>query len=233
MTVLSEHLGWNTSTLFHLLSTLKEKGYVEQDVNSKRYFVGYKIADLYESYIGQESNLGKLTPFLDIIADKTGETSHLAVLYRDEIYIARSRVSQKNLRVNVQNRQKEIVHCTAVGKAILAFMDKARIKKMLKENGLTPSTKNTITDYDVLLAELAEVKKKGYAVDNEEFMEGVRCMAVPVFAPYDQHRPVAAVGISGPAVRVKPKWIRDHASFLIEVGKKCTQELKTSSEKEV
>ena len=95
------------------------------------------------------------------------------------------------------------MHCTAVGKALLAGISSAEIDDILRRRGLQPMTRKTITTPGELKAELEVIRNRGYAIDDEEHEEGVRCVAVAV-RDYSQ-RPVAAISVSGPTFRVTPE----------------------------
>lgn len=221
---LSQTLELNKSTVCHLLSTLLASGYAEQDPWTKRYFIGNQVANLYEGYVSRGDNWNEMTSYLDLLVQQTGEAAHLAVLSLNRIIMARTRLSQKVLQVVVPSGRQEYGHCTSVGKAILAFLDQSAVRRILEEHGLKRYTKTTITSYAVLFKQFKEIRERGYAVDNGEFIEGVRCMAAPVFD--SRGKPVAAIGVSGPAVRVTPKWIKEHAPLLKQLADDCTNLLK-------
>ena len=92
------------------------------------------------------------------------------------------------------------LHCTAVGKAVLAHLSSSEVQRIIEEEGLIHSTPNTIVDLSKLEEELAEIKQQGYAIDNEEWETGIRCVAVPVFT--GKNTVFGAISVSGPAGRL-------------------------------
>ena len=106
------------------------------------------------------------------------------------------------------------VHCTSVGKAILAFMPAERIAEVIRKTRFERFTSRTITSADAFRAEIEKTHRRGYAVDDEELEEGLRCIAVPILDA--QKFPVAAVSVSGPSFRVTAKKLPEIAHHLLQ-----------------
>jgi DNA-binding IclR family transcriptional regulator len=143
--------------------------------------------------------------------ERTGECAHLAILAQGKALYIDQVESPATLRVNVQVGKSAPLHCTALGKILLAF-----------GNGelpatLEPFTPNTITDPDELRLHLEDIRQGGYAVDNEEFDPSVCCIAIPV---YDfRGKVVGAMGISGPTTRLTPEKLPELTAIVVEIGK--------------
>jgi IclR family acetate operon transcriptional repressor len=156
-------------------------------------------------------------PYLHQLMERTGECAHLAIpaqgkaLYIDQVE------SPATLRVNAQVGTMNPLHCTALGKALLAFGD------LELPFDLTSFTPRTITDPEMLRRHLNEVRQHGYAVDDEEFDIGVRCIAVPVFD--FRGKAVGAIGISGPATRMTPERLPALAETVVETGKTLSERM--------
>ena len=130
------------------------------------------------------------------------------VIYIDKIEPARS------VRMITRIGASNPLHCTSVGKAILAFLPEERITDILGHIRFERYTNRTISTVDALLAEIEKTRRRGYAVDDEEFEEGLRCIAVPVLDA--QRLPVAAVSVSGPSFRVTAQKLPSIANHLLQ-----------------
>ncbi|MBE3591129.1 MAG: IclR family transcriptional regulator [Firmicutes bacterium] len=187
LTELAQASGIAKSTAHRLLRTLKMRGFVHVGPDG-RYRLGAKSAWLR----GLPAVVQRR---LDELRARTGETANLGMLAGREIeYVARS-VSAHALRWGVDVGSRVPCHCTAMGKAVLAFRPDVRVEP----RELVPYTPRTVTDPEELEAQLELVRRRGYALDDEEFILGVFCVAVPV---RDQDgRVVGAVSVAGPSVR--------------------------------
>lgn len=220
ITELAEVLQVDKASASRLVATLAHYGYAEKDLTSRRYRLGSQIVSLSRNLL-QRLSLGEVAkPFLRLLTERTGECSHLAVAMQEKaLYIAMVE-SPATLRVNVQVGQTAPLHCTALGKALLAF-GRHDLPTMLESH-----TARTITDPIQLRAHLDQVRALGYAVDDEEFEVGVRCVAVPV---YDYQRNVSgAIGISGPATRVTLERLPKLANTVVEIGQALSERMQFS-----
>ena len=145
---------------------------------------------------------------------ETEETAHLCILeaarviYIDKIEPARS------VRMITRIGASNPVHCTSVGKAILAFLPAERAADVVRRIRFERPTPRTIATPDALRAEMEKTRRRGYAVDDEELEEGLRCIAVPLLDA--QRQPVAAVSISGPSFRVTAQKLPSIANHLLQ-----------------
>lgn len=186
--------------MHRLLSTLAQRGYVQQSPRSRNYTLGLRVFDLYDSLQGKLGLQEICRPFLAKLVELTGETSHLAVLSGTSITFVDWFTSPHMVSARTQIGRQEPVYCTALGQAILACMPPEDLRPILDHIHLRPYTSGTPTAEAALLEELEKARKNGYAVDDEGFLEGVRCVGAPVL-DYKGY-PVAAMGIAGPATRV-------------------------------
>jgi len=156
-------------------------------------------------------------PYLRQLMERTGECAHLAVpaqgkaLYIDQV------ASPATLRVNAEVGTMNPLHCTALGKALLAFGD-ADIPGTLER--FTPKT---IKSKRALQEHLKEIRSSGYAVDDEEFDPGVRCVAVPIFD--FRGKAIGAIGISGPSTRITPDRLPQLAAIVVEIGQALSERM--------
>jgi DNA-binding IclR family transcriptional regulator len=153
-------------------------------------------------------------PHLRRLVAETEETAHLCILeaarviYIDKIEPARS------VRMITRIGASNPVHCTSVGKAILAFLPEDRAADVVKRTRFERFTSRTIANAEALRTEMEKTRRRGYAVDDEEFEEGLRCIAVPLLDA--QRLPVGAVSISGPSFRVTAQKLPAIANHLLQ-----------------
>jgi IclR family acetate operon transcriptional repressor len=192
---LAEASGLPQPTIHRLLHTLIVGGYIRQQP-SRRYSLGPRLIRLGETasrVLGASAR-----PHLTRLRDLTGETSNMAVLDGDQaVYVAQV-PSPHAMRMFTEVGQRVDLHCTAVGKAVLATLAPQDSDRILDRISMSPRTTQTITDRTVIRDEIERIRAQGYAVDDGEQEIGVRCFAVAV--PDAPTR--AAISISGPQARV-------------------------------
>jgi DNA-binding IclR family transcriptional regulator len=201
---ISARSGLAKSTAHRLLRTLELRGFVARNPTSGSYRPGLKN---FRGFQG-----GPLVHrALSDLAERSGETANLGALVGSMVLYVDRADSPQALRWQLGVGERVPAHCSGLGKAILANVHRDAVERVLPEHleGLTP---HTITDRRAFLAHLADVRIRGYALDDEEFMEGVRCVAVPIMGPGGEA--VAAVSISGPAFRITDEMIRSGTALL-------------------
>ena len=212
VTEISEMLGLNKSNVHNILSTFKEINYLEQDEETGKYQLGVGIFALCQS-VGDRFNVRKIVmPFMQEIADQTGEMVYLAVPHEDEvIYLeAMYPVESFNLmRVILGERAQ--MYCTGIGKAVLAFLPEM-VRDAYINKELTAYTEHTITDRDELMEDLRRTRERGYSVDNMEHEFGVKCVGMPIFNRKGAVE--AAISVSGPSLRFSEERIEEIAGIL-------------------
>ena len=183
------------STIHRLLRTLVSRGYARQ-LQNRRYALGPRLVRL-----GEVANrkFGQLAmPQLKQLVEELGETANLATLDGDRVIYVSQAPSPHAMRMFTEVGRRSYLHSTSVGKAILADMTDDQVREIVARTGMPANTEKTITDVDALLADLADTRRRGYAVDDNEQEIGVRCFAVTV---PDMAVPTA-VSVSGPVARV-------------------------------
>ncbi|MEV5482797.1 MULTISPECIES: IclR family transcriptional regulator [Streptomyces] len=192
---LSSSSGLPLPTIHRLMRTLVACGYVRQQPN-RRYALGPRLIRLGESASRLLGTWAR--PFLARLVEETGETANMALLDGDEIVYVAQVPSRHAVRMFTEVGRRVLPHSTGVGKALLAHHSPEEVRALLGRTGMPAATDKTITDPDRFLDALADVRRLGYAVDDNEQEIGVRCLAVPV-----PNSPTsAAISISGPTGRV-------------------------------
>jgi DNA-binding IclR family transcriptional regulator len=211
VTELAVALGVDKASASRLVSTLAHNGCAERDETTRRYRLGPKVVTLSRSVLARLPWRDAAKPCLRQLMERTGECAHLAVAAQGKSLVIDQVESPATLRVNVQVGQMSPLHCTALGKALLAFGG------VPMPETLEPYTARTITDPAELRRALEEVRGAGYAVDDEEFDPGIRCIAVPAID--FRGKVVGSMGISGPATRMTRERLPELAAIVIEVGR--------------
>jgi len=193
---LAERSGLPLGTVHRLLQTLAGPGYVRQDAD-KRYALGAALLPLGDAATRLLGSWAQ--PYLARLVEASGETSNLAVLEDDRIVYLAQAPGRHRVRMFTEVGRRVLPHSTAVGKVLLAWQDEVQVRRVVARLGLPRRTEHTLTDLPSFLSALQVVRAQGYAVDDEEEEDGVRCVAVPV-GPGPSA--VAAVSVSGPASRV-------------------------------
>ena len=205
------------STVHRLLNSLKNQGYVIQDPSTGKYSLGYKILSLAGKLLEGRNLKNLAVPYLKELTRKSGETSHLVIFDGEDAICIESVECSSNMRVCSPVGEKNPLHCTAVGKAILANLPEETKNSFLKKS-LKNFTENTLTSPGKLKAELDAVKKNGYAVDREEYQAGISCVAAPI---RDVRGTVTyAVGISYPSFRISKEKEREFIKYVKETSRR-------------
>jgi len=223
MTEISEKLGLYPSTIHRILDTLKHWGYVEQDPNTQKYQLGLKLLELGMARYHQMDLVREATPYLKELVNQCNETVHLGVLEEGEVMYLAKEESSQTIRMISYVGKRAPVHCTALGKVLLAYLPEEEIKKILDKIELPRLTENTITDKRELEKELNKVKKQGFALDREENEKDIRCIAAPI-RNY-QGEVIAAISISSPAFRIDVNKQNNLKDALLENSKRISERL--------
>ena len=218
---LTKKLKWDKSTVFRLLTTLIRRGYIEQDPETKRYRLGFRILHL-EGQLFRTLDLPRLSrDLLMRLVNATGEAAHLATLHGNQVIVIAQKESPERMAVNAHVGTIEPLHATALGKAILMQVPEITLGNMAENIEYTAHTANTLTTPRALVENVQRARSIGYAVDNEEFTPEVRCVAAPALLP--GARRFYALGISGPSSRVTPARVQMIAAQVVGAAEEFTQ----------
>ena len=191
-------VGLNKSAAHRMLATLMAAGYVRQDGHSRRYSLSYRVVSLSRNLLAEDEVMHLARATLEDLAAETGEGIHLAMLDGMETVLVQRVKGARIVAVDFQVGDRSQLHCTSIGKALLAYQPPETVDEVIAR-GLPARTPNTITQPDALRHELRSIRARGYAVDDREMYEDMRCLAVPVF---ERDTPVRmGISCSGPAAR--------------------------------
>ena len=223
MTEISKKLDLYPSTTHRILDTLKHWGYVEQDPKTQKYRLGLKLLELGMAKLHQISLVKEATPYLKELVKLCNETVHLGVREEGEVLYLAKEESSQTIRMISYVGKRAPLHCTALGKVLLAHLSPEERKKTLEGKVLPHLTENTITDQKQLEKELSKVKEQGFALDREENEKDVRCIAAPI-RNY-QGKVIAAISISSPIFRIDKNVQNNLKKALIETSEKISKRL--------
>jgi DNA-binding IclR family transcriptional regulator len=179
---IAHHLQLHPSTVHHLLTTMRARGFVTQDAQSRVYRAGHRLVHLVLQYLRHTDLYSAGLQPIRELRDLSGEMSFLNAYHGCEIDSVIQMVGWRPIQCHRFTRPGETtLHSTATGKLLLAHLPHPRVRGLLTSLRLTKFTSNTIADPDNLLAELELIRCRGYAVDREENLEGVMCVAAPIF----------------------------------------------------
>ena len=200
VTEVAGELGIDKSTASRILTTLQDANLVEKQQDTLKYALGPAVVHLYEQYHRSLSVMAAARPVMELLAAEIRESVHLGVLANNQAVIVDQVLSDSRLVVNATVGGSEPLHCSSVGKCLLAFASDDSRERLLAELSLDARTDNTITDLTRLRSELDRIRRLGYATDDEELSPGIKCVAVPIRNSRGAY--VYALGTSGAAGRM-------------------------------
>ncbi|HAM57600.1 MAG TPA: hypothetical protein DDZ42_16905 [Candidatus Rokubacteria bacterium] len=188
------------STAHHLVRALVDFGYLDQDGDARPYRLAPRLLRLTGRPWGREDLAELAAPALDALSRRTGEGASLAILRDTTVTVIAKRDPEGPVRVVQEVGGIRPIHCTAVGKALVAWLPPPELDRVLAGAAFERKTARTIPTPAGLRDELARIRRRGYAIDNEEHIDGIRCIALPV---RDYSGEVgAALCIVGPKSRI-------------------------------
>ena len=219
---LASKSGLPLPSIHRLVRTLVDRGYMRQMPN-RRYALGFRLVPLgatASSMVGADTEV-----VLGRLVDALGETANLAILSGSHAEYVAQVPSRNTMRMFTEVGRQVDLHSTGVGKALLGQLADSRVREIVRRVGLHQQTEHTLATEAALLAELALVRSRGYALDDQEQEAGVRCVAVPV-GP----EPMSwmAVSVSGPVTRMTDELIERAVPLLHEAGRQLTDRMQSS-----
>ena len=211
------------STVHRLLMVLERHRMVHKCAQTGRYRLGLRLFELGSKAIGMLDLRELARPYIHRLQQDTQETVNLAILDHGEVLYLDRIEPEKNLRMVAPVGHRFPVNSTALGKAILGAMSEVDALALLRQTGMRARTKKTITSAVAMREELRTIRSRGYAIDDEENEEGARCVAVAVRDHFGN--PVAAVSVSGPAMRISKSKVPTIARLVVDAANWISVEL--------
>lgn len=212
-TEMKELLGFNKSTLFRVLHILEQNGFLHRDKNG-RYEVGIKMFILGNRFSRAYHITKAASPHLRELSARTGLTVHLGTLEGLEVVIIGKYEPPGNIKMVSRVGATVPAHCTGQGKVLIAYAPRAEVERIIDTHGLKQFTPNTITSSEELFAELSEIRRRGYAIDDSEHEKHIRCVAVPLFN--DRGECEVAISVTGLRMDLKDDGTLEHYTRLLQ-----------------
>lgn len=198
ITEIANELGWSKGTIHCHLATLIENEYVVKD--GEQYSLGLRYLELGEGVKEQLGIYDIVTTELDDLTNECGELAQFATEEHGRAVYLYKKGGERAVQTASSVGKREFLHCISLGKAILAHYPRERVDEIIDRHGLPKYTDQTITTREGLFDELETIRERGYAFDDEEKIEGLRCVAAPVMD--GDGGVLGAVSLSGPSSRM-------------------------------
>ncbi|MFZ5962883.1 HTH-type transcriptional regulator BhcR [Thalassococcus sp. BH17M4-6] len=218
---LSDDLDQAPASVYRVLYTLEARGIVDFDPGAQTWHIGAGAFLIGSRFLRRTSLVDRARPVLRRLMQATGETANLGIA-QDGLVLFLSQVeTQATIRAFFAPGTMSPMHASGIGKALLAQMGAGQVAGIVERHGLARFTDHTLTDPDALLADLAQVRARGYAIDMEEKNIGMRCIASPIFDVHGEA--VAGISVSGPASRIPDAAIEKMGSDVIDAAHEVTR----------
>ncbi len=201
LTALAQASGLAASTVHRLLATLAAHGFVEVDDQDQTWTIGVEAFRVGQAFHRRFEVATMGRPVMRELMEATGETANIAIFEGGDVVFISQIESHEPIRAFFRAGERRNAHASGIGKALLAEMPRERVERLVRDKGLPRFTDATITDAERLFADLAEIRRRGWSLDDEERSRGMRCIAAPIFD--ENGEAIAGVSISGPAGRLE------------------------------
>jgi DNA-binding IclR family transcriptional regulator len=218
----AEKVGINRVAAYRMLVTLLEAGYLLREDGGRRYRLSHKVLSLSRHLLAESRRTGLVQQCLEDLAAQTLETMHYSLLDGLETVLVQRAKGRQIVTVNFEIGERSRLHCTAIGKALLAFQSRDFIERVIAA-GLPKLASNTIVDASAMRAECAQIRAQGFAYDDIEFVEDMRCVAVPVVEPGGKVG--SGISVSGPISRMTFQKLDQLRHLMLAAAEQLSQRL--------
>lgn len=220
ITRLSEQVGMTKSTTHRLLSTLVNMHYVTKDAETDKYKLGTEIIYLSRNLLSNMNVINVAKPYLEKLSRDVNETVHLCIADHGQIMYVDKIESNRPVRMSSQIGSRAPMYCTGIGKVLLSGMPEHQYEEIVSKTEFVLHTPQTVKNKEELFEQVQRAKELGYALDDVEKEDGLRCIAAPI---YDfSGMIIASFSISGPAIRITKELIEN---TLVERVRITSQEI--------
>ncbi len=216
-----QRMNLHKSTAHRSLMVLERSALIERTLEN-RFRLGLKLYELGNRAVEQIDLRARVHPYFRRLSAQVGETVHLSVLQKTSVVYLDKVEPNRRVCMSSKIGTSNPVYCTSMGKAMLAFQPVETIEQIIAKIRFVRYTPKTLCTREALLKSLNKVRRRGYAIDDEEIELGVRCIGAPIFN--ENHRAIAAVSVSGPASRITVQSVPAIAEHLL----RCCREISSS-----
>lgn len=224
-----QRMGLHKSTAHRALMVLERSALIER-TQENRFRLGLKLYELGNRAVEQIDLRARVQPYFRRLSAQVGETVHLSVLQKTSVVYLDKVEPNRRVWMSSKVGASNPVYCTAMGKAMLAFQPAVILEQIVSKIRFARYTRKTLRTREALLKALERVRSCGYAIDDEEFELGVRCVGAPIFD--DTGRAIAAVSVSGPSSRITAQSVPGIAEHLLRCCRGISASLGKRVEKE-
>ncbi len=210
------------STVYRVLSTFALHGMAEVGTD-QQWRIGPGAFRIGSRFLRQSNLLDASRPIMRDLMQSTQETANLGIDDNGQVLFLSQTETHQTIRAFFPPGTRNPLHSSGIGKALLAWYTPDRIRSIVTTEGLKRFTDTTITDLDDLLDDLAKARRKGFAFDNEERTDGMRCIAAPVFGPFGD--PVAGLSVSGPGFRIPANAVNELGTTVRAAANQLTRDI--------
>jgi IclR family acetate operon transcriptional repressor len=222
LTQIAEKVGMHKSTIHRLLSTLEARRFVTRDKSTGLYQLGFRFFELASIMLNDIDINSWAQPYLQHLARLSGESVDLAVLDDDHVVYLQVVESPQRVKLAVAVGEQLPVHCTATGKAFLAYLPEYQVQQILAK-GMEKYTQHTLTSFADLSQDLKVTRERGFAISEAEFEEDINAVAAPIL---DAKRcPMAVIAIVGPSFRLTHQRIMTLGQSILETTAEIAREV--------
>ncbi len=212
-----------TSTAHRLLTTLQNERYVRFDSERSAWLIGVQAFQVGSTFVRSRDVVTMARPYMRRLMEESGETVNLAMFDHTEVIYVAQVECHKMMRAIAGPGGRARMHCSGVGKAMLACAADELVDELATRHGLPRETPKTISDADALKADLAKIRQRGFAIDDEENAIGLRCVASIIF---DEHaEPLGGLSVSGPTARMTDARIPALGTLVRKIAQEITREV--------
>jgi len=223
VTDIARSLSIPKSTIAGLVFTLERNNYLDQNAVTRKYRLGFKLAERAGVFLDQFDLRQVALPVLETLRDSANESVNLAIRDGEYVIYIERMLGDNMLGMRSEIGKRELVHSTALGKAILAQLPVTEIKQFVENYEFKPVTPRTITDPAAFLEDLNETKTRGFSIDEQENELGGRCVAAPILDYLG--KPVAALSISVPIQRFPEEKTPEFGEMVRQAARKISLQL--------
>jgi DNA-binding IclR family transcriptional regulator len=199
-----------------------ERSALIERTQASRFRLGLKLYELGNRAVEQIDLRARVRPFFQQLSTLVGETVHLSVLQKTSVVYLDKIERNRKVCISSKIGTSNPVYCTAMGKAMLAFQPEEMVEQIIAKTRFARYTRKTLCSREMLLKYLERVRRRGYAIDDEEIEPGIRCIGAPIFDK--NRRVIAAVSVSGPSSHITTQSVPEIADHLL----RCCSDISAS-----
>lgn len=220
LTEIAEKAGLHKSTAYRITATLVDRGYLIK-TEEGRYRIGLKYIEVASCFITGLELQTEARPYVAEAASHLGLTSYLGILDGDKVVYIEKMDGISSMRMFLNIGQKVSAYCSSLGKCLLSNFSKVEIDDIMKDCSFIKFTPNTISSLEELHREIAKVRSRGWAMDDEEYEKGHRCIGAPI---YDYRGDIiAAISASGDKHVLTDDRIEEVAGYMVKTAKEISK----------